>query len=424
MLLNRFKNIFARKAETSINVKDIPDNKLFLEAAMRSQQPSMKLEKEAKLYRVKTLDDWKFAIACATDPEHPDRQYLDRLYENIRLDMHLMSVIDSRILKVQRSKFVVWKGDQPDPEATELLRTAWFEDILYHVMYSKFFGTQLIELWDTDAKKGIQKVNIIPQRYFKADRGIITKYPGDWEVDNWHWNYKEGELENFYLQAGDDASLGMVHEIIPVVMFKKQAFGAWLDFIEKFGVPPRWVTTDREDTKRLNELFDMMKAMMSNHFAVLRGNEQIQIAQTPHNDAHNVFNEFISRANSEISKRIMGQDGTTDSGENTGTYGSLKVLQEVADDRHESDKVFVKNVINKQLLPKLAKLSSLYQGFENLTFEWDESDEMSRQELIESIAKLAPHFDLDTEYLTEKTGIPMQPKSIQPNSDGGADEKK
>jgi len=184
--------------------------------------------------------------------------------------------------------------------------------------------------------------------------------------------------------------------------------GSWLDFIEKFGIPPRYVTTDNMTLTRQNELLEMMLAMVNNHVAVIQGSEKIEIANTPNTDAYKVFDEMILRINSEISKRILGQDGTSDNKDASGTYGSLKVLQGVANDRHESDKLFAQYIINKELIPRLVNLSSFYAPLADLKFDWDESEEMEKGALIDKAVALAgAGFELDYEILANKSGMPI-----------------
>ena len=55
--------------------------------------------------------------------------------------------------------------------------------------------------------------------------------------------------------------------------------GSWLDYIEKFGIPPRFVTTDNPLEGRQQELLEMMIEMINNHVAVLKKGETIEIGR-------------------------------------------------------------------------------------------------------------------------------------------------
>lgn len=381
---------------------------------------SDKLTTAATALAKQDLKKWKTAVTAATDPEAPDYSLLIELYQNLMLDSHLMSVLESRILKVQQSNFkLADKSGKENEELTMLFEGDWFFDWIRFALMVQYDGPALVEMWETTEEGFLKKVSKIPTQNVSFIKKLILKEPGASTGEN----YAEGVYEPYYMQIGDHKNIGILADMAPVILAKKLAIGSWLDFIEKFGVPPRWVTTDRQDTTRRNELFNMMLAMISNQVAVLTGNEKIEIANTPNTDAYQVFDSMIERMNSEISKRIMGATGTTDE---KAYVGSAKVHQEVANDRHESDKVFIKNLINDELIPRLIKISSAYAPLANYTFMWDYTEEMSAADIIESVAKLSSDFEFDIEELKKLTGLPITgvKRAAEPQQPGGAGEKK
>lgn len=226
-------------------------------------------------------------------------------------------------------------------------------------------------------------------------------------ADESGWNYVEGSLQPFYLQAGDKTELGIYSDIAPIVLIKKYALASWSDYVEKYGIPPRYVKTTSTDTKRLKELETMMQNMISSAWAILQGDEELQMLENTALGSHEMFDKLILRCNSEISKRVLGQDGTSDNKDASGTFGSLKVLEGVANDRHEADKYFIKNIVNNELIPRLKLLSQAYSGLEGHYFDWDEMYDLPTNELIDAVTKLGSQYDIDPDYITQKTGIPI-----------------
>jgi phage gp29-like protein len=170
----------------------------------------------------------------------------------------------------------------------------------------------------------------------------------------------------------------------------------------------RSVTTSSYSDTRQQELANMMAAMVNNHWAVLQGDEKIEVLQTNGTTSAEIFDRLIAHRDSKISKRVLGQDGTTD-GSASGTYGSLKVFQDVAEDRHNSDKTDIRYLINKELFWRLEMISPAYAGITKYKFDWDESKELSPKELVDSIATLSnAGYEVDYAYITEKTGIPIK----------------
>jgi hypothetical protein len=384
----------------------IPDGKVKVEAALRGEKKGKtamtEIKRSSVLFEAKTLADWKNAIALATDPENPSFLFLAELYQNLKLDSHTVSVIESRIFRVLRSKFVFINeaGDEV-PEVKILFERPWFEDFLKEALWSKFEGVKVLEIFKVDEFLELYTAEAIPMEHTNPKKGLILKEPGD----ETGYDYRSGILESYYMQIGKDRELGMLADIAPLILAKKLAMGSWLDFIEKFGIPPRFVTTDNMTTQRQNELLEMMLAMVNNHVAVIQGTEKIEIGDVPRTDAHKVFDEMIARLNSEISKRILGQTMTT---ENGSSRSQAEVHEKVANDRHESDKLFAQYIINKELMPRLISLSSFYAPLANLSFDWDETDEMEKGDMVDkAVALTNAGFVLDHEILANKTGMPI-----------------
>lgn len=355
----------------------------------------------AETISAKSLDDWKMAVLMANDQENPNKLFLYQLYENLKLDNHLVSVIESRILHSQRSNFKIVndKGDENE-ELSKLFGRTWFEDFIYSALWHEYEGTKLLELFTLDANGELAEITEIPMSNFNTKKGIITKENGD---EN-GWDYRKGKYANYYIQIGKDKELGVLSQMAPTILAKKLAMGAWLDFVEKYGIPPLFITTEREDDRRMNELWDMASNFKAANFMIGRGAEKFEIPNITTTNAQQVFDSLIERANSEISKRILGGTGLTDE---KGFVGSVEIQYQLAKDRFESDKLFLKNLINQELIPRLIKLSPVYAPLENHSFEWDNAEVFDANKLADLVVKLGTQFHIDPEYIERKTGIPI-----------------
>ena len=243
----------------------------------------------------------------------------------------------------------------------------------------------------------LASIESIPMTFFNPKKGIITKSIGD----QTGWLYKEGAMLPYYIQVGKNSDIGLFARIAPVVLAKKLGLGSWLDYIEKYGVPPLFITTDREDDQRRKELFEAGMNFKSNHFMVGRGNEKFEIGKADASNPDNI-DKLIERANSEISKRILGGSGLTDEKD---FVGATEIQYRLTKDRYESDKLLVKNVINQDLFPRLQKISTAYKGLANHYFVWDDAEVQTSNEIVEKVSKLAPYFDLDQDEISQKVGL-------------------
>lgn len=396
------KNPFVNLYEVVENhvLKTVDFNKLRVAAVSRDKAPSQSLEREAVTLQAQTLAEWKSAVAMATDPDNPDRSYLQRLYDNLLLDNHLASVIDSRILFCQRSPFkIVNEKGEENAELSWLFERTWFEDFVKNTLMARFVGNTLQELYFLDEiTKELRQIDTIPMAYYNPKKGIITKSAGDATG----WLYKEGALASYYIQSGKDEDLGLLAQMAPIVLAKKLGLGSWLDYVEKYGVPSLFITTDREDDNRLNQLFQAAQNFKSNGFMVGRGNEKFEVGKDASGGNPDNFDKLIERANTEISKRILGGAGITDE---KAYVGSSEIQFRLTKDRFESDKLLVKNVINQNLFPRLLKLSPVYAPLANHYFDWDNTENQTQEQITNMVNTLSANFELDLEEVSQRTGF-------------------
>ena len=330
-------------------------------------------------------------------------------------------------MRVARSKWdLIDANGNSNPDLKKLLNRPWFETFIKESLMSKFTGIKVLELWETNEEGELTTTTDIPMAHILPNKQEIAKEPGDESGAK----YAEGPIANYYIQVGKAGELGMLSDLATLILAKKQAMGAWLDYLYKFGVPPIIINTDNYDVTRQQELLDMGIAMHSNHVMVLQGSEEFTIGQTPDSTSIDVFNVFLKLLNSEISKRVLGQDGTTDNSNATGSFAGLKVMQELSNDRHESDKLFVQHIINSELLPRLPIINSFYSGFDNYEFDWDESDELDQKSYVDSAVSLTQAgYQLDLEELSLRSGITVTGYSAPfgtsaPTPDDGTSKKK
>lgn len=375
-------------------------NTIFAEYYKRTSNKAT-YKPQATNYEAKEIKDWKRAIMAATEPTDPRRGELMRFYQSLRLDNHLASVIDTRILRVQRSSFkIVNEKGEENEELKALLERPWYEDLVRLILLKNFQGTTLIEMFDTDANGELESVTEIPQANFIATKGIVINE----EWDSTGVSYKEGRLSDYYVQIGNNYELGMLNELAMIILAKKLGLGSWMSYIQKFGVPPVFVVTERMDKTRLSELFNMLSDFRSNHFAVLQGNEKVEMPNNNNLDGYKSFQALNEFADAQISKRVLGGTATTDEKSFT---GSAEVQERVATQRNEADKLLFKYYFNTHIRQRLTKISSVYADFATHTLEWDNQETLSIEDYIDGVQKLASVFDFDIDEIKTRTGLPI-----------------
>lgn len=357
--------------------------------------------KQPTNFTSKTIDDWVTAVMAATATDDPRRGQLMRFFASLKLDLHLMSCIDGRILPIQCAPFkLVDKSNNENEEAHKLFEKPWFLDLIKLICSHVFEGTKLIEMIELNDKGELNCVTEIPQSNFLPVKGIVVKE----EYDTNGISYKQGAYANYYVQIGNDYTLGMLNELAMIVLAKKLGLGSWMSYIEKFGVPAIFVVTDRMDDNRAQELFKMLQSFRSNHFGILKGSEKVEIPKDTNSDGYQSFDKLNLFCDSQMSKRLLGGTGITDE---KSFVGSAEVHERQLKYRIQVDKLILKFYMNEEIMPRLVKLSSVYAPLANLTFEWDETETLTLKEKIQAVKDLATYFDFDPQELATLTGLPI-----------------
>jgi hypothetical protein len=350
----------------------------------------------------KEVKDYINAISSATDPDNPRMGDWFRFRHIFKNDDHLISCVENRYMPVQCApyKLVDSNGDENEV-AKKLLERPWMLDLVKMVVCENFEGVKLLCMFETNENGELKEIEEIPQSNFIPQKGIIINE----EYDDQGTSYREGIYKNYYFQVGNDWNLGDYSGLATIVLAKKLALGAWLSYIDKYGVPPIFAITDRMDETRRDELFEMLENFRMNHFAVLQGNEKIETPQGYNVDAFNTFKSLISDiADKAISKRLLGSSGLTDE---KSFVGSAEAQERILKMRIEVDKLKFKYIFNTEIKPRLIKLSPIYAPLANLDFEYDESESLTLKEILEAIKDLSPYFEFDIEELIQITGLPI-----------------
>lgn len=410
--LREIFNWFQQKAIRRMSLRNVLNEYYFrMDGSGMQSVPGAAYKRQAVVYREKTIDDWIMSVTSATDPDDPRRGLLYRFYQSLYNDEHLQTTIDNRVLPVQQAEFnLVDDNDNEDEEAKKLLDRPWFHQLIRICFLHQLQGVSLADISHLDDNLEISHVEEVPMSNYIPQQMIIVKE----ESDKTGWSYKDGALEPYYVQFGNAWALGMLNELAVIILAKKLGLGSWMNYIEKYGIPPVFVTSDRQDKKRLDELFEMMQDFRNNFFAVLSGNEKVEYGKEAGGNTTNAFLPLEERCDNQISKRLLGQTGTTTNG---AWEGTAEVHERVEKSRHEYDKMLFQFYFNYIIIPKLVKISPVYKPLERLKLKWDDTESLSITEYIEAINKLAYTFEFDHEEVAKKTGLPIIGQKANPGSE-------
>jgi len=351
---------------------------------------------------------WRDALQTAENPENPRWFLLQDLYDNLMTDGHLMANIQIRKAAVMGGRFYMRdiKGNENE-EATQQLQTEWFYNIMEHLLDAVAKGYSVIELVDpvTMAWQLIPRRNVCPQKKL-----IYFEVGGDKSI-----NYTDPAFARNVIYLHNMHPYGYMNDIIPQLIWKRNAQQVWADFSERFGIPLVTAETMKTDDKELSIIEDALSKLGQAAQAVLPEGTKITIHDgNTKGDPHNVFKEQITVTNEEMSKRILGGTMITDNGSSR----SLGEVHERTLDFKiaESDRRMIEFAVNNKLIPLLQTWGFKFN--EGDRFVFDRSEELGLKEHWEIVSGALQHFEVDQEWIGRYFNIPVIGKKTTPVAGG------
>ncbi len=178
-------------------------------------------------------------------------------------------------------------------------------------------------------------------------------------------------------------------------------------------MPFRSVSTDAEgdDLDRIEEALENMGQAA---YGVFPEDTEVKFIQAATANER-LYDLFLERTNSELSKLVLGQTMTTDSGS---SRSQGEVHERVADAYTADDSEFLLTLINDTLLPFLIRHGYPLAGCE---FIWDETISLSKPEQFKIVQGLMQHsgHKLSRAYLEETFGVEFEAEAVV-GADGAA----
>ena len=194
----------------------------------------------------------------------------------------------------------------------------------------------------------------------------------------------------------------------------------WDTFGEIFGMPMRIAKTTSRDEKEKAKLMDMLNKAGSSLSMVATTETEIEFVESNRGDSYNVYDKRIDRANSELSKLIIGQTMTIEDGSSLSqSQTHLTVFENLV----ESDRDKLRDIVNNQLLPRMVKHGFPVKG---LRFEWDDAVDYTPEQQVAFEKMITDRYEVDPKYFADKYGMPVgeRRQAAPPKEDDVEDEKK
>jgi hypothetical protein len=407
-IFKRLGNIFSPTGETPHGVYT-PEMLLAMKNVERERVKAMTVElaQTAMYLTKKDVASWRQAWQMAINPENPQRRRLYEVYTDVDIDLHLTGCISQREGFVLQKAFkLVDKAGKENRELSELFETEWFKDFLKLVLDSRYWGHSLIQFGDIVSVMGKRRftdVELVPRVHVVPEFHVITKDAGG---DPKHGiDYRAGKIAQWCLESGKPKDLGLLLKCSPSALSKKNMLAFWDGFGELFGMPIRIGKTTSRDPGEITKVEKMMAEMGAAAWGLFPEGTEIEIKETTRGDAYNVYDQRINRSNSEISKGILNQTMTIDSGS---SLSQSEVHLEILENVIEADADLVRDTINNRLIPFMAMHGFPVQGYR---FDWDDSVSYTPDQMREIEQMLLNGgYEIDPKYFVDKYNVAITGK--------------
>jgi len=358
------------------------------------------------------IDKWRQALSAIENAETPRWFLLQDLYDNLEADGHYKSLRALRKAAVLSKNFMIREADgNENPEKTKMLRKKWFFDLMRHFLDNIYKGYTVLELVDPVTMKW----KIVPRRNVDPDKTrIYFEVGGEQFVD-----YSLPAFSSRIVSITNIEKFGILNDIVPQLIWKRNAQQTWADFSEKFGIPLISAETMETDTKKLNLIEEMLSQLGQAAQAVLPEGTKITIHDSAtKGDPYKVFQEQIKTTNAEMSKRVVGGTMLSDDGS---SLSQSEVHERNLEKIAFEDAADLEFAIT-ELLPILNNFG--FNFAEGDEFIFDNSEELSLLDLWKVVNEGNMWYDIPEDFVSRKFGVPINGKKqqvqpVQPAQSGG-----
>lgn len=340
------------------------------------------------------VGDYMRSVRLAEHVDFPSRAKLLDIHDESLTDAHLYAVIQKRKAPILNTPIEFKRNGVVDELITEQLRSPWFRRFIGDLLDTKQHGNSLFQF-----RREGKWINydMIPRKHYDPVRRLILKRQGDIIGDSFE-DYED------LLLVGDPRDLGLLTKAALYVIYKRNAFSDFAQFVELYGHPLTEATYDAWDKDMRQKLTDDLADAGGSRTFVHPVGTTLLLHDNPNKGATGeLFRGFMTFCNDEISKLELGNTLTTEAGEK-GTQALGTVHQSGEDKITLSDKLLVLDVLNYDLADIFAHLGFNTQGGE-FDFSVPQNKDLSARIAIDVQLKQSIGLPMSDDYFYDTYGV-------------------
>ena len=350
------------------------------------------------------VDAYMRAIRSAEVIDYPRRDKLIDLYEDVKLDSHLFSVLRKQKAAVLSAPIQFMRDGKVDEKMQEHIKSPWFLQFLGDLYDHEWEGVggTLFQFYRDE--RGWINYTLIPRKHVDAVNRVILRHQGDLTGESWD------EFDDL-LYIGKPRMTGNLAVAAFWVVLKRNNVGDWADFAEIFGRPVREGTYNAWDDEARQKLLKDIAEMGGAGVIVHPDSTELKLIQAQNvSGGGDLYERLGAYCNNEISKTVTGNTLTTEAGDK-GTQALGVVQKEGEEDINFFIKQSILNILNYEMTDTFSRLGINTEGG---GFFFVPPKSRNSQEKVNVLRTLRNDMELpiDDDYLYEEFGIP-KPKEYE-----------
>ena len=357
---------------------------------------------------IKDIDKWNTAQQLLQHPEKPRTNGYHDLIDDLTKDGHYKSLIRLRKYTTLNSPFTIKDEDNINKEANDFFNQAWFFKFLSVAIDSVALGHTFIEFKYFSDKEAA--FSVIPRRNVIPEKHIIIP---DLSKDNIVIDFEDDYFKDWSIEIGERNDIGIVNDIVPNLVWKRQVAQSWMEFCEKFGQPMLSATTNSSDPDEVDKIEYLLDQLGEAASAVFPTGTTIDYKEANRTDAYQTYKEFIQYNKDEMSVTIVGGTMITNDG---ASRSQSEVHERNLDEKIAvSDKRFIMFLVNDCLIPLLIK-----QGYTFLNdkskLSFDQSHGLNLKDYWSIVKGIMEDREVPDDFLTKTFYVPIDGKKKIPTT--------
>jgi phage gp29-like protein len=339
-------------------------------------------------------------LGCILD----DRSRLIDLYEAcLEQDAHIRAVIETLESQILGDRYMLARMNDKgkyikDVQQTQKIQGTQFDKIIRGIVESKLYGYTLLEIMPhLSPRTGkLSEVNIIERRNVLPDQRVVLKRQGMW-LPHWNLNSEAYSRNYVLINTGD---IGLFSATTPLILAKKFTVANYVNFSHTYGQPVihgKSVSESNADRKRLAN--DIANAAQ-NKVIVTGLEDEIDIKTFTMSNSEKIYTSLIEFVNSEVSNMILGSESMA--GGMQSYVGSTKAHQDIFRERIEVYRRYIENVMNEEIVPRLAAMGYIESG---LDFKYSNRIEMNNEDRIKLYGLITDKYEVTADEIEKEFGI-------------------